>query len=148
MAHHHPMKYEVATYSRGLKRIDFILCTSNLIPAVKFCGVEPFNKHIFSDHWSMFVDWNEDILVGSKAPTMLNKSFGRLQFTKLKAKGEYIIRLHAYFDKHNIFERLSILEDQDALHWRDAEKLDRDITRGMLLAKKHCWHQGQDPWRE
>ena len=146
MAHHRPMKYEVATYSRGSKHIDYISCTSNLIPAVKCCGVEPFNEHIFSDHRSMFVDWNEDILFGSNAPTMLNKSFRRLQSTNIEAKGEYIIRLHEYFDKHSIFERLSYLEDQDAPRWRDAEKLDRDITRGMLQAEKHCRHRGQDPW--
>ena len=34
MAHFHSITHEVATYSRGSKRIDYIFCSSNLIPAI------------------------------------------------------------------------------------------------------------------
>jgi exonuclease III len=53
MSHHHPIRHEVATYARGKSRIDYIFCTSNLIPAVRYCGIEPFHEHIFSDHRSI-----------------------------------------------------------------------------------------------
>ena len=68
MAHYHPIQNEVATYSRGSARLDYILCTSNLLSAVTHCGIEPFNEHIFSDHRSLFVDWDEARLFGSQAP--------------------------------------------------------------------------------
>ena len=146
MAHFHSITHEVATYSRGSKRIDYIFCSSNLIPAIRSCGIEPFNKHILSDHRSLFVDWKEDTLFGSQAPLVTAKQFRRLQSTNLEAKGEYLLRLCTYFDKHNVFKRLSDLEECETTDWRKAERLDKDITRGMIQSEKHCRHRGRDPW--
>ena len=66
---------------------------------------------------------------------MIPRSSRRLQSTNLEAKGEYLIRLHSYLDKHNVFKRLTDLEKADPPSWDKAEKLDKDITRGMLLSE-------------
>ena len=48
--HFHSVQTEVPTYARGTERIDYILCSAPLIPAVTKCGAEPFNQNIHSDH--------------------------------------------------------------------------------------------------
>jgi exonuclease III len=58
MPHFHPIDKEVATYSRGRNRLDYIFCSQSLLTSVRSCGIEPFNEHIFSDHRSLFVDWD------------------------------------------------------------------------------------------
>ena len=146
MAHFHPIADEVATYARGTKRLDYIFCTPNLLPAILHSGVEPFNEHIPSDHRSLFVDWDEKALFGSKTAPMAAKNARRLQSANLQAKGNYILSFHKYCEKHNVFKRVTDLEDNPHPSWRRAEALDRDITRAMLHAEKTCRHLGTDPW--
>ena len=146
MAHFHPIADEVATYSRGTKRLDYIFCTPNLLSSIISSGVEPFNEHIHSDHRSLFVDWDEQRLFGSKSPLMAAKRYRRLQSANLTAKGNYILSFHKYCDKHNVFQRITDLEADLTPSWRRAEALDRDITRAMLHAEKTCRNLGTDPW--
>jgi hypothetical protein len=138
IAHHHSLANEVPTYSRGQKRLNYVFFTANLLPAVKACGIAPFNKHIFSDHQSIFVDWDKASLFGSATPLLAAKATRRLQSKNLVVKGNCLLRVKEYCDKHSIFKRMAKIQDQDHPDWRDIEKLDRDITCAMLLAERHC----------
>ena len=146
MAHFHPIKNEVATYARGTKRLDYIVCTPNLLSAVTSCGIEPFKEHILSDHRGLFIDWDETLLFGSTINPMAPKACRRLQSTNLIAKGNYILGFHKYCIKHNVFKRLTALQEHPYPSWSRIEKLDKDITRAMLHAEKQCRYLGTDPW--
>jgi exonuclease III len=146
ISHHHSINNEVATYSRGTKRLDYVFCTANLVPAVVSCGIAPFNEHICSDHRSIFVDWDEASIFGSAAPLLASKSTRRLQSRNLVAKGNYLLRVKEYCDKHNVFKRLDSLQTQSHPEWNDVEKLDRDVTCAMMSAEKHCRYLGPDQW--
>ena len=147
MTHRHPIQNEVPTYSRGTKRLDYIFCTQNIVEAVVSCGIEPFNKHIFSDHRGLYVDWDESALFGTAAPAMTNKQSRRLQSSDARAKENYILALHNHCTKHNVFKRIATLSEQDrTIDWRQAEALDKDITQGMIAAEKHCRYRSTQPW--
>ena len=146
MSHFHPIANEVPTYARGTKRLDYVFCTSNVLSSVTSCGIEPFNQNILSDHRGLFVDWDEASLFGTATSPMAPKSVRKLQSHRLQAKGNYILSLHEYCIKHNVFDRLHRLESVDFPSWSLANKLDRDITRGMLHAEKQCRQVGKDPW--
>jgi hypothetical protein len=73
MTRRHLIKNEVATYARGTTRLDYMFCTANILEAVKSCGVEPFNAHIFSDHRSLFIDRYESALFSSPPPPWRQK---------------------------------------------------------------------------
>lgn len=75
-----------------------------------------------------------------------SKSFRRLQSKNLQAKGRYLLTLDKYLAKHKVYSRLADLQKQDTIQWRLANKLDNDITRGMLAAEKSCRYLGKDPW--
>ena len=47
MAHFHSLDNEVPTYACGTSCLDYVFCSSTLLPAVQSCGVQPFNTHIF-----------------------------------------------------------------------------------------------------
>jgi hypothetical protein len=146
LSHYHPIKQEVATYARGTTRLDYIFCTSNLLPAVRHCGIEAFNSHIFSDHRGLFVDWDESLLFGSLAPLLATTATRRLQSKNLQAKGAYLLRIQKYCKDHTVHQRLAALELDEDLDWSKVESLDRDVTRGMLSAESHCRYRGCDKW--
>jgi hypothetical protein len=132
MPHFHPIEQEVATYARGTSRLDYIFCSVSLLPSVRQCGIEPFNEHIFSDHRSMFIDFDEASLFGSQAPIMASKNLCRLQSHNLAAKGAYLLSLDKYCADHKVFKKIQELEMQEDVNWQALEALDRVITRGML----------------
>jgi exonuclease III len=133
MGHFHTLDNEVSTYARSHDRLDYIFCSSSLIPAVKSCGAEPFNQHIFSDHRALFVDWHKDILFGSRNPPISSHTQRRLQAKHRQYNTKYVDELHKYCTDHNIVCRLQRLHEHPSE--RLAESIDRDVTRGMLLAE-------------
>ena len=50
---------EQATYARGTKRINFILISAKLLPAVTQAGALAFYDGIESDHRGIFVNFDE-----------------------------------------------------------------------------------------
>jgi hypothetical protein len=56
---------EPATYQRGHRRLGYILCTSELLPALTTCGTLPFKQLSASDHRTVFVDFDTNLLFGS-----------------------------------------------------------------------------------
>ena len=146
MTHFHPIAGEVPTYARGSKRLDYVFCTQNVLSSITACGIEPFNQNILSDHRGIFVDWDEPSLFGSATSPMAPKAVRKLQSHRLQAKGNYITLFHEYCVKHRVFDRITKLQATEFPIWSQANKLDRDITRGMLHAEKQCRQVGRDPW--
>jgi exonuclease III len=144
LSHFHSVQTEVPTYARGSERLDYVFCSVELLPAVAHCGAEPFNQHIFSDHRALFIDWHEDILFGSKCPLLVSHAQRRFLSKHRPSVTKYIEELHKYSIDHNILARLGKLSDNP--NPLIAEKIDRDITRGMLIAESRCRHPGSDPW--
>jgi hypothetical protein len=144
LGHFHSVKNKVLTYAQGTERLGYTFCSDTLLPAVARCGAEPFNQHIFSDHRALFVDWHEDVLFGSKSPTIVPHVQRRLQAKHRPSVSKYVDTLHEYCVDHNVFERLHKLQqDPDGIK---AESIDRDITQGMLVAERRCRRPGKDPW--
>jgi hypothetical protein len=77
---------------------------------------------------------------------MAAKTTRRLQSHNIEAKGRYLLRLDKYCSCHKIYQRFATLSDTETLVWDDVEKLDHDITCGMLHAEKLCLHLGKDSW--
>jgi hypothetical protein len=134
LGHFHSVQTEVPTYARCTDRLDYVFCSAELLPAVASCGAEPFNQHIFSDHRAL----------GSKCPSIVPHAQRRLVSKHRPLATKYIEELHKYSTAHNILERLGKLTDNPDPSI--TEKIDRDITRGMLIAESRCRHPGSDPW--
>jgi hypothetical protein len=62
--HRHGME-EPATFNCGHRRLDYILCSVPLLPTVTACGILPFNILLSSDHRTVFVDFDTNMLFGS-----------------------------------------------------------------------------------
>ena len=54
--HLHGTQCETKSHIQRTYRIDFYLCTHNLLKAVKVCGMTGFNAITSSDHYGLYLD--------------------------------------------------------------------------------------------
>ena len=59
-----------ATYQRGTKRLDYILISPRLLPAVVAAGYDPFGYRVPSDHRGMYLDFSTETLFTQEHPQM------------------------------------------------------------------------------
>jgi hypothetical protein len=129
------------TQQRGSQRIDYILCSRNVIPYITQCGYVRFNDGFDSDHRAIFCDISHEILTDT---TMLRKKRKRIiGANSTNKEGERYIRyLYRMLNKKDIFQSVeSILKkltepnyDSDTIMIQ-VNALDTIITELMLQAE-------------
>jgi exonuclease III len=144
-----------ATYARGSKKIDHILVTAALLPAVTASGIEPLHAGILSDHRALFVDFETTVLLNGNLTTIPPSATRLLKSTDPKSVDAYIHILTEQLEHHTHTKRLARLMHQGtmsnftiAMH-RTSEGLDVTLTKGMLYAEKQTdprhHHQAWSP---
>jgi len=135
-----------ATYQRGHKRLDYVLLSPSLIPAVDKAGYDPFGYRIVSDHRGYFVDFQADLLCGFQ-PTKLSPSNCRdFQSTNSKQLIPYLRAKDQYLRQHRWYQRIHELLEQSEPDHEAAEALDRDLTRASRHAANACKFSYRSPW--
>jgi endonuclease/exonuclease/phosphatase family metal-dependent hydrolase len=74
-----------ATYARGRKKIDHILVTAALLPAVTASGIEPLHAGIVSDHRALYVDFDTKLLLRGTLTSIPPSAARLLQSTDPKS---------------------------------------------------------------
>ncbi len=144
-----------ATYARGSKKIDHILVTAALLPAVTASGIEPLHAGILSDHRALYVDFDTKLLLRGTLTTIPPSAARLLKSTDPKSVDVYIRKLTEQLEHHRHTECLARLMRlgtytffTNAMH-RTAEALDRTLTKAMLYAEKQTdprhHHQAWSP---
>jgi hypothetical protein len=143
------------THINGSKRIDYILCTTNLLHHVQKVGYIPFHEGIDSDHRAVFCDIDECILQQDKNDS--SKIMERLIGTNsTNNEGEkYIRELDGFCIYHKLYGKVDLLLDVITTtdHYckndiiAELNKLDELLTRGMLASEKHnCKRKTKKLW--
>eukprot|EP00957_Ditylum_brightwellii_P051109 3875079-Ditylum_brightwellii.AAC.2 len=81
--HLHPQS-NPATYLRGHKRLDYMLLTPGLTPALRSIGYLPFHTGIFLDHCALYADFDPEILFLGDLSSFINPATRRLKATNPK----------------------------------------------------------------
>ena len=136
-----------ATYKYGhARRIDFMLGTAAVFESVTGAGYAAFDDGIFSKHRVIFVDLDYSTLLGHVTDPTARAS-RRLRSCDPKLCDDYLGLLIKYLDDHKVEQRLTSLE-RDAPYLSSSEvkirydKIDRDVTRGMIHAEKQSGNSG------
>jgi hypothetical protein len=144
-----------ATHARGRTKIDHILVTAALLPAVTASGIEPLHAGILSDHRALYVDFDTELFLRGTLTTIPPSAARLLKSTDPKSVDIYIECLTEQLDHHNLPQRLARLmclgtkiPFTNAMH-RTAEELDSTLTKAMLYAEKQTdprhHHQAWSP---
>ena len=152
IATRHQQATNTATYSRGTKRIDFILISENIAPAVTRCGLLPFYEGIHSDHRGSFIDLDARILFQDRTPQLYEQPRRQLHSKKPSAVMHYKTELWKQLTAHNIINRSTTIAQraiQDAKTSSFAQELNNIaniIQQAMLSAEASCPKSPNTPY--
>ena len=135
---------DFATYARGSKRINYILCDAWVSDASIQGCYEPFQYRLKGDHGAMVVDFDTDLLFGN--PTTILATPAQREFSSKDAGSnrKYIQTKHKYLTQHQFASRLAQL--QEVWDPNLAEQLDRDFQRASSRAAKPVRRKPNAPY--
>jgi hypothetical protein len=111
---------EPATYQRGHRRLDYMLCSAALLPAVSACGIPPFKVLSSSDHRTVFVDFDTKLLFGSLPSELAGSKSQTLQSRDYKNSETYTRAMHSYCNENQVYQMMDT-----ALAANNPSQLDR-----------------------
>jgi ribonuclease HI len=138
---YNPQYQDFPTYERGQHRIDSILISQSLLPALRNIQYTPIGWINNSDHRGILVEWETTLLFGqvnhkidTRCPRSLS-SKDRQQVTT------YVETTHQHLEQHNVFNRIIKLNEQCVLNPStedEVEKLDKLIGIATDRGEKKC----------
>jgi hypothetical protein len=142
LRHHHPSKKYPATYNRGKKRIDLILASASLLPAITRSGILPYNSFFHGDHRPCYIDIDASMAFEGKTQPICPPCRRNLQLHDPRIVSKYLSELQKQFTSHRIQEKVDILYNHTN-NWTtndqlEYEKLDKLITEAMLCAERNA----------
>jgi hypothetical protein len=144
-AHSHQHgEVDIATYTRGTKRLDYVFVTPRLIDHILRSGYESFHARIASDHRGYFVDFALAGFLDRQLPSIFSASSRAIRGTHPSNITKYVEHLDEYLEERDIYRQVK--EQKYWYNKEKLEKLDRIITRGMLEAEDQCRIQHRQPW--
>jgi hypothetical protein len=139
---HHPDRPFPSTYSRGKKRLDYILVSSSIAATVLKSGLLPYNSVFHSDHRACYIDIDSKALFKSQTHNIETPCRHGLQLTDPRKVEQYNDTLHDHLEYHKIVNKYRDLHHLAELGvWTEEytltyEKVDRLNTEGMRFADK------------
>jgi hypothetical protein len=132
------------TYTRGTKRLDYVFVTPRLVDHILRSGYESFHARIASDHRGYFVDFALAGFLDRQLPSIFSATSRSIRGTHPSNITKYIKHLHAYFEERDMFRQVKL--QKNWYEKKKLEKLDRNITKGMLEAEEQCRIHHREPW--
>jgi hypothetical protein len=143
LAMQHSSRPFPASHIRGSKRIDYILVTPSLVPAVTNSGSLAFHSLFHSDHRAYYLDFNSVLLFSAPAYDIAPPSYRQLQLSDPRLKNQYRDILHKQLEYHKIYDKVESLQVASATgtwsdaHTQDYQSVDKTITEAMLHAESN-----------
>jgi Reverse transcriptase (RNA-dependent DNA polymerase) len=131
------------THENGSEKIDYILCTRNLLPYITIMGYVKFNEALDTDHRAVYFDFSENIL--TDIVPISTKKYRMIGGNSTNLEGEkYIKWLDNHFKYHRIYEKVENVfnsamtksYDEKEHVMEEINKIDKIITEAMLCAEK------------
>lgn len=143
-----------ATYHRGTTKIDFILVSSRLVPAIKAATILALHDGYLSDHRALVIDIDALALFGGTTSSVIAPVSRRLTSTNPSAVHKYMAHMTKHVASNDIEAKVaSLILKSDAGKWSDDdtsewEKIDDLLRQGRKAAEAICpaKKSGSLPW--
>jgi hypothetical protein len=100
----------VATYSGGRSRIDYVLMSPHAAAAVRHCGYEPPDFRFKGDHRGFFLDFDTSRLFGNITPTLASLASRNIVSNDRQNCARYVQAKYDYLKDHRWFQRMASLK--------------------------------------
>jgi hypothetical protein len=133
------------TYTRGTKRLNYVFVAPRLVDHILRSGNESFHARIASDHRGYFADFALAGFLDRQLQSIFSATSRSIRRgTHPSNITKYIKHLHAYFEERDMFRLVKL--QKNWYERKKLEKLDRNITKGMLEAEEQCRIHHREPW--
>jgi exonuclease III len=138
----HPDRPFPSTYSRGKKRLDYLLVSSSIAPSVIRSGILPYNSLFYSDHRPCYIDIDAQLLFQEDTHAIQPPCQRGLQLTDPRIVANYNNHLHEQIEYHKIVDKYRNLMEQaesntwSLIHEDNYEKVDQINTESMIHAER------------
>jgi hypothetical protein len=120
-AHEHQHgKVDISTYTRGVKRLDYVFVTPRLIKHVIRSGYESFHARIASDHRGYFVDFALSGFLDRQLPSIFSASSRAIRGNHPSNITKYVEHLDGYLEERDIYRKV-----KEQKYWYNKEKLEK-----------------------
>jgi hypothetical protein len=133
-----PQVAEPHTYLRGSRRINYVLISQELGPAVTAVGYEPFQYTLPTDHRGIFIDFRLDQLFGGAHNPLPAAKHRKLQSKYPECRKTYIEAAFTHGQAHNLFDRLRHLLTSKQRNDLLIETLDYLLDECCTIGEKRC----------
>ena len=125
--------------------IDFCLCSQQVLKAIKYATMTPYDLHRLGDHRGLLIDLDIKQLLTSENDTFTVPIGRKLSMNNPKATEKYLEMVERRFTEQNIFNRAKQL----MYHWKKKrytrwtimkkyEKLDKEVFTICRKAEQKC----------
>jgi hypothetical protein len=139
---HNDQTCQLETHNRSLnqRRIDFILCSTNVLPMIQFCGYLPFHDGLESDHQGSYIDLDIQNIMDNRSYIQPKRKIGSNETSENIVK--YQEEVYKQFLSNRSFDRakeLFITSNDNAvneIYKRRLNILDRQITEIVISVEQ------------
>ena len=113
---------------------------------VKKGVAEPFCYRWKGDHRGMHYDIPEMIMFGNKMENVYHTNGRGISSKDTKQVTKYLKAVHHHLQHNNIIKRMAKLMSDDQPNHKEAEAIDRELTRAGLHGESKCRKRRRDYW--
>ena len=132
------------THNRESCKIDFVLVSSRLVPAIKARTILPLYDGYLSDHRALIVDFDSSILFAGPTSEVVPPRARQLTSTHPKAVSKYVKIMLQQIEKHRVLRKvaeLSLRSESNEWTTTDTQQweiVDRILAQARSYAKRKC----------
>jgi hypothetical protein len=142
----YPNQAQFKTYMRGARTIDFALAPPNIADRVTNFVYEPFLYRLKGDHRAFYFDIEEKQLFGNENESPYDPEGRTFASKDRKAVTKYLKAVDKHLQANNIYNQvIKLINDTEPNH-KEAEAIDKEITRACDHGSNECKKQPMDYW--
>ena len=125
-------------------KIDYMLVSPAIVPAIERIGWYEYNAFVPSDHRAGFIDFNSAKLFHNRITNITHPSIQKLRLQCTTRVEKYLHAMCYLFDTRQLLPAVTELEEKAREHgWSEAlekkyNNIDREMTNIMIRAEKDC----------
>jgi hypothetical protein len=102
---HQHGEINITTYTRGVKRLDYVFVTPRMTEHILRSGYESFHARIASDHRGYFVDFDLAGFLDRQLPSINSASSRAIRGSHPSSITKYTEYLHEYLEERDIYRK-------------------------------------------
>jgi hypothetical protein len=144
----HGINENIHTYKWGSSKIDHILVSADIAPAITKCGILPFDTIYESDHRALYVAFNSQQIFKASLPEVPDKPQRGLHSNKPKEVEKYTRLVDRKLKEATTYTAIDNVNPANKTQddWPDLENIDAKISAIVEEIEQKIRSPSKGPW--